>query len=262
MPAGIRSTSSNLGLRALFVFILVNGWPGGYFQLTQYSSQCTLPYLKQHLNDSPFSFVAIFDSLFPGDKFSEYQEFARYLLDSKDVRAFHLIHKKNLPPDENIFEFYNLSFVELPFYLMFRKFDPTPVVYRGSWKAEDILRWLSSVTGLRLPLPGCIASMDTLAHLSRTATRKEFEEKLLPDFKHIGSSRLYASSQSAQFYVSVATKLLDEGPEYLKRETMRLKRLVDSEVSDVQKTKFRRRLNILTQFMNPDDDHYRKKTEL
>lgn len=167
-----------------------------------------------------------------------------------------------IPTEENIFYHFNLTYVELPYYMLFRRAYMLPIIYKGSWQSEDILLWVSSVTGLRLPLPGCVAALDALAHEARTASVDEIKGRLLPEFKRLTSLRRFINSDTVHFYLVVAENLIRLGPSYLAKESTRLKKLVDSEVSDDQKARLKKRLNILTQFLPPKQVHFVKKTEL
>ncbi|KER31658.1 endoplasmic reticulum protein ERp29 domain protein [Opisthorchis viverrini] len=227
-----------------------------------FSIHTNLSNLILHLNDSAFTFVAVFDSLFPGDKFLEYQEFAKRTNSVNELSVYHMIHNLNVPSVENVFHKFNLTFVDLPYYLLFCREQPNPIVYRGSWKSEDIVRWVASVTGLRLPLPGCIGSLDILAHRARKADTRELNEHILPEIRRLLSMEPHLSSSSAQFYIQAATHLATRGTAYLSTEAARLKRLVDNEVSDEQKAKLKERLNIIIQFMEPSEMRSEQKTEL
>lgn len=227
-----------------------------------FSIHTNLSNLILHVNDSAFTFVAVFDSLFPGDKFLEYQEFAKRTNSVNELSVYHMIHNLNVPSVENVFQKFNLTFVDLPYYLLFYREHPNPIVYRGSWKSEDIVRWVASVTGLRLPLPGCIGSLDILAHRARKADTRELNEHILPEIRRLLSMGPHLSSSSAQFYIQAATHLATRGTAYLSTEAARLKRLVDNEVSDEQKAKLKERLNIIIQFMEPSEMRSEQKTEL
>ncbi|TPP66275.1 hypothetical protein FGIG_06653 [Fasciola gigantica] len=227
-----------------------------------HSTQTNLSNFLLHANVSPFSFLAVFDVMFPGPRFSEFQEFAKQLNTSNDLIVFHMLHSSTIPAEENVFYRFNLTYVELPYYMLFRRSYLIPITYRGSWKSEDILLWVSSVTGLRLPLPGCVAALDVLAHEARTASVEELKKRLLPEFKRLTSLRRFTGSDTVQFYLTVTENLVRLGPSYLQKESTRLKMLVDSEVSDDLKAKLKKRLNILTQFLPPKRAHFTEKTEL
>ncbi|VDP81879.1 unnamed protein product [Echinostoma caproni] len=228
-----------------------------------HSVQTDLSNFLSHVNSSSaFSFLAVFDVMFPGPRFSEFQEFAKQLSASDDITVFHMLHSSTVHPEDSVFHRFNLTYIELPYYMLFRRGFAAPLTYRGSWKSEDILLWVSSVTGLRLPLPGCIAALDTLAHETRTASVEELKQRLLPEFKRLTSLKRFVGSATVKFYLIVAENLIRLGPSYLHEESTRLKRLVDSEVSDGQKAKLKERLSILTQFMPPKQVHFSKKTEL
>ncbi|KAA0192592.1 hypothetical protein FBUS_02100 [Fasciolopsis buskii] len=227
-----------------------------------HSNQTNLSNFLAHVNATPFSFLAVFDVMFPGPRFSEFQEFAKQLGTSNDLAVFHMLHSSTIPTEENIFYHFNLTYVELPYYMLFRRAYMLPIIYKGSWQSEDILLWVSSVTGLRLPLPGCVAALDALAHEARTASVDEIKGRLLPEFKRLTSLRRFINSDTVHFYLVVAENLIRLGPSYLAKESTRLKKLVDSEVSDDQKARLKKRLNILTQFLPPKQVHFVKKTEL
>lgn len=146
----------------------------------------------------------------------------------------------------------------MPMYLLFSAFQQdTPVVYRGSWKSEDILRWLIRHTGIYLSLPGSIDLFDKLVVDFCKADNKETKHKLLSTLKELLVDR-YASCNYAQYYVHVSEKILIYGENFLKQEENRLKILTDSKISDNQKLIFKRKLNILAYFINLFEKNKRK----
>ncbi|CAH8531880.1 unnamed protein product [Dicrocoelium dendriticum] len=230
-------------------------------QVLYFSTHVNLSTLLKHLNVTPVGFVGVFDTLYPGDHFSEYQIFAKYLKNTKEINVYHMLHTQDILPSENIFKKFNLSYIELPYYMLFHRGNSSPVTYRSSWKSEDILQWVTEVTGLHLPLPGCIASLDAVAHKARSANPEQIRRELLPEIDHISASEQHINSDLAKFYRIVMEKLLTLGPSFLTTESVRLRKLVDSEVADWQKDSLKKRLNILTQFMKPKDG-FAIKTEL
>ncbi|KAA3671826.1 endoplasmic reticulum protein 29 [Paragonimus westermani] len=253
------------GLLLLFVLFTVDlrhSKGSESWELSYFSEQTNLTHLLEHLNDTPYTFVAVFDSLFPADRFLEYQDFAKHLKTFTDLNVYHMLHNPAVKYGENIFTKFNLTYVELPYYMLFSRESYSPVTYRGSWKSEDILRWIAEFTGLGLALPGCVASLDTLAHQARTASPEQLLNQILPQIKHIVALRHYVSSEFAQYYRTVAEKLVSQGPSFLAYESVRLRKLADSEVSDWQKSNIKKRLNILTQFTQPTASSVLRKTEL
>lgn len=256
-------TISGFAPSVLLFLVLTHSLFGvvGSVQFSYFSTHVTLSTLLEHLAVTPVGFVGVFDTAYPGDRFSEYQFFAKYLQNISTIIAYHMLHTRNIPPSENIFNKFNLTYVELPYYMLFRRGGSSPITYRGSWKSEDILQWVSEVTGLHLPLPGCIFALDEIAHKARSANAEQLRRELQPEIEHISTSEQHINSEFAKFYRVVMAKLVTLGPSFLITESVRLRKLADSEAADWQKENFKKRLNILTQFMKPKDG-FTIKTEL
>jgi len=57
-----------------------------------------------------------------------------------------------------------------------------------------------------------------------------------------------AEKKSGKFYVKVMKRILAKGEGYLATEPARLKRLLDSNISDGKKEEFKKRINVLSSF--------------
>ncbi|CAH8531906.1 unnamed protein product [Dicrocoelium dendriticum] len=122
-------------------------------QVLYFSTHVNLSTLLKHLNVTPVGFVGVFDTLYPGDHFSEYQIFAKYLKNTKEINVYHMLHTQDILPSENIFKKFNLSYIELPYYMLFHRVGSRRTFFNGLPKLLDYtyLCLVVSLLWMRLP---------------------------------------------------------------------------------------------------------------
>lgn len=200
--------------------------------------------ISQSLNNDNFTFLVILNNLGSHEKFKECLLLFKQLSKLKNLTLLHTDFRSH----DGLLRYFNISTSGAPLYLLFYPRSYKPIVYRGSWKSNDISRWLVNLTGLEFLLPGCISSFNKIAQKFRSCNSIDEKHELLLHLKSLSSSKTYRNSKYAKYYVHVAQRILESHSNFLSEEILRIKRIIDGEIADHQKSDFKKKLNILTQF--------------
>ena len=163
-----------------------------------------------------------------------------------------------------------------------------PLVYGGRVDKDALTQWLSEETGLYIGLPGTLEAFDALASgflapacvemggeadggeggLTRGGDRAGWRgtvegrgrygraEAALAALRVAAAEGSDAAAEevgAAKAYVRIMSKVLQQGPAFVKREAKRVKALMGGRITSAKRTFFKERLNILASFTGSDD---------
>ena len=200
--------------------------------------------------------VVKFDVAYPyGEKHDEFGKVADATRGVQDLLIAE-VNVKDYGEKENadLAEKYEIKTKEFPQLRLFRKGFSDPEPYTGEWKADDIIQWVKTTTGVYVGLPGCIEKFDKLAAEFIRIRDKEKREKLLQEAKDIVKVGLETpkSTDYANTYVKLMEKILEKGDEFVSKEIQRVENLRKTKVSVEKKESLQKRLNILQSFAHDE----------
>ena len=107
-------------------------------------------------------------------------------------------------------------------------------------------RFVSSIGGLWVGLPGCLEAFDELAKRFMATTsssdRKEILRQAEDEWDKVS---LNSERKSAEVYVKVMRKMLDKGDDFLRSELSRVDALRKGKLAQEKKDEMEKRVNIL-----------------
>lgn len=151
-------------------------------------------------------------------------------------------------------EKYEVKTKDFPVLKLFRKGFPEPMPYTGEWKADDIIQFVKSTTGVYIGLPGCIEKFDELAGEFIKIRDKTRREELLKQANEMIKVGLETpkSTDYANVYVKLMEKIMEKGDEFVSKEIQRVENLRKTRVSADKKEGLQKRLNILQSFVHDE----------
>jgi len=200
--------------------------------------------------------VVKFDVAYPyGEKHDEFGKVADATRGVQDLLIAE-VNVKDYGEKENaeLAEKYEIKTKEFPQLRLFRKGITVPEPYTGEWKADDIIQWVKTMTGVYIGLPGCIEKFDQLAAEFIKIRDKGKRQKLLEQAKEMIKAGLDTpkSTDYANTYVKLMEKILEKGDEFVSKEIQRVENLRKTKVSADKKESLQKRLNILQSFAHDE----------
>lgn len=148
---------------------------------------------------------------------------------------------------------YNINEKEYPVYKLFMKGNPdNPIEFTGDERSVDaIIDFLKQHLNIQVAKPGCIAQFDELAIKFMSTQNRAEQNEIKETVKDVVST--YDDNElitSGNFYLKVMEKIIEKGPEWIAEESLRISRLLKSQLSPEKLEEFGHKENILESFQS------------
>jgi len=156
--------------------------------------------------------------------------------------------------NSDLAEKYGVKTKDFPVIKLFRKGMPEPLPYTGDIKADEIIQWVKSSTGIYVGLPGCIEQFDKIAQEFIKGSDKSKREELLKQAKDMAAKGFDSpkNTEHANIYLKLMEKILEKGDEFVQNEISRVENLQKTKISNDKKENLQKRLNILQSFKHDE----------
>lgn len=104
-----------------------------------------------------------------------------------------------------------------------------------------------------MPLLGCIEEFDILADRLSANLDKEEKKNIVREAEDEWDKVEGGKAQKrAEIYVKIMRKFVNDGHEFIKKETERVRKLMDGKITKEKKEEMQERINILKSFTKED----------
>ncbi|CAB3222131.1 unnamed protein product [Arctia plantaginis] len=206
-----------------------------------------------------------FDVAFPyGDK---HEAFIALAKDAKDVDDLLIaevgVKDYGEKDNEQLAKKYGVSKENFPVVKLFIKGKSEPISFDDSkgFNSDELRLFIRENTGIYLSLPGCVKELDSLA-IEFMKEKKDDRNKVLKKLEKLQNELPAKDSVSGKIYKTIMQKVLEKGDDFVRSEYERVKKILNSKVSDEKKKELHKRINILMSFQLHDKQSKAEKAEL
>jgi len=198
-----------------------------------------------------------FDVAYPyGEKHDEFGKVADATRGVMDLLVAEVNVKDYGEKDNSdLAEKYEVKSKDFPVLKLFKKDEKVPIPYTGDFKADDIIQFIKTTTGVYIGLPGCLEKFDQMAaDFIKLKGDKEGRSKIIEEAKILVKRGLDSQkdTEMAKVYLKLMEKILDKGDDFVAGEVQRLENLRSSKVSVDKKEGLQKRWNILQSFVHDE----------
>ncbi|CAG0883236.1 unnamed protein product [Darwinula stevensoni] len=197
-----------------------------------------------------------FDVAYPyGEKHEEFAKVAEAARDIPDLLIAEVNVKDYGDKDnEDLAQRFNVDAKNFPVAKLFIG-DQDPIPYEGEWKSSELMRFLSTKSGIWMSLPGCLEQFDRLAMQFMSETSEDARRKILREAEDEWDKVKGKTQQvAAETYVKIMRKAIEKGDSFVPGEVDRIEKLVKDKINKEKKEEMQNRLNILNSFKKSPRD--------
>ncbi|CAF1097600.1 unnamed protein product, partial [Didymodactylos carnosus] len=202
------------------------------------------------------------DEKYPyGDNQDQFKKFAENAANTKQLLLVEVpVTDYGDKENEDLAKRFNVEKADFPAYKLFLKGKSKPIDHTGDRTEVGLKQFLTQHTNLWFGLPGTLEQMDLLARqffdlLSSTDDTHDQEKKTLFEKakEQMKAMTNKNDQRSGESYVKIMEKMLEQGPEFLKREARRVQNLLKGKITTEKKEELNYRQNILLSFKSLKD---------
>ncbi|XP_059052125.1 endoplasmic reticulum resident protein 29 [Achroia grisella] len=134
------------------------------------------------------------------------------------------------------------------------KDEPIPFDESRGFTSDELRRFIREKTGMYLSLPGCVKELDKLAQKFMKASI-ENRKKVLKETEDIQKKLSSKDATSGKIYKTIMEKILEKGNDFINTESERVKKILNSKVSEEKKKELGIRTNVLQSFQLLSSKH-------
>eukprot|EP00051_Salpingoeca_urceolata_P005462 m.73401 g.73401 ORF g.73401 m.73401 type:complete len:251 (+) comp14346_c0_seq1:2708-3460(+) len=189
-----------------------------------------------------------FDKQYPyGDKEDQYKAFAEEVAGSKLLVAEVGIQDYGDQENDDLRARFNINKDDYPVFRLFRKGHVEPISFKDDVTKDNLVRFVREAGSIYVGLKGTLQHLDDIA--GKVSRGVVSAGEALSDAKAKAAEYVEEAEQAAaKIYVRTIEKISEKGLGFVKTEQARVKKLVQSKVSEAKKKMLELRLNILSSF--------------
>ena len=198
----------------------------------------------------PYSIIK-FDVAYPyGDK---HEEFAKVAVEAGDLPKLFVgevgIKDYGEKDNEELGKRFGITKDDLPVVHIFKKVGDKVenVMFESEFSSENLKNFIRQHTGIYMPLPGCVESLNNVADRLTGGKIDAAQAKELMQ-KEADKLTEEKMKEKAQVYLKIVKKVASDGLEFVAKETERTKKMLEQKLADKKKKELNEKINVLRAF--------------